>query len=296
MFVKTSIQSRPWRVFALAIVAFVSVPLLRAHSPTEWMRSAAGAVALVGLTSYAFGFRVGPLLFWRVFVVGFALAVMWKFGAIAAPILSADAVGRIYNPITLAFAFALTALVILSLSRLAELTQAPVADRTTNSTPRRDDAWNKAWQRAAEVERENLKPMSAEMAAEALSFGPNRQQSWRAHQCIITTLFIGTLVAQAVLSTRYGGYGARLALLGPALALGVSIAWSAYHSAEVILKSQQKLRQFPKAIGLLVIMEAIFLLTPSDSPRLWLGRAAGADALAFVLATWVVAATRRGGR
>jgi hypothetical protein len=120
--VRTTAQSWLWQLFAIVVVLFSGrIVLDFATSGGGWtlVKSLAGLTALVGLAGYAFGFRIGPLPFWRVFACCFSLGLMMKFGQkVGVPF----AAGGKYPPTVSFVAAMLFALVCLALFRHAELT------------------------------------------------------------------------------------------------------------------------------------------------------------------------------
>lgn len=72
------VQSRWWRVFAMFVLAVLLLASTKAtFADTAWeaARSVYWLMAPLGLLGYAFGFRVLPVFFWRVYAVIFVLEI-----------------------------------------------------------------------------------------------------------------------------------------------------------------------------------------------------------------------------
>jgi hypothetical protein len=83
MFERLEAQSAAWRIFAVLtfVLAFaVAVEGLSFASGWTLARSVIGVVGLIGLLSYAYGFRLGPRLFWVGFATFFSFGLMSKIG------------------------------------------------------------------------------------------------------------------------------------------------------------------------------------------------------------------------
>jgi hypothetical protein len=83
MFERTEAKSAAWRMFAIftfVLACPIAIEGLRFASGWTLARSAIGLVGLIGLLSYAFGFRLGPRLFWAGFATLFSFGLMSKMG------------------------------------------------------------------------------------------------------------------------------------------------------------------------------------------------------------------------
>ena len=83
MFERTEAKSAGWRTFAAItfVIAFpVAVEGLRFDFGWSWAKSVLGLVGLIGLLSYAYGFRLGPRLFWAGFATLFSFGLTSKLG------------------------------------------------------------------------------------------------------------------------------------------------------------------------------------------------------------------------
>ena len=290
MFARTEVQSRWWRLFAIAAVLFATPILLRAGSTTELLRSAAGALALIGITGYAFGFRVGPRLFWRVFSVLFMIGLMLRLGKVAAPTFQSfpDASsGGAHRPLIIALGFALFTAACVALFRHAGLAPSPAGARPGSapeplfSPSSRKEQWARARQAMAEARAEIERPMSPVMKAEAQSLGPRRQLTLQQHRRITSFLLLGAIAVQAPIAIVYGVIPS---ILFAAIVLLIGGAATTYHSAEMVLKSQAQLLKSWKAVVLLIaVTAALFLVRDSTSPMLWLVRVFLTDVTALLL-------------
>jgi peptidoglycan/LPS O-acetylase OafA/YrhL len=127
MFERTEAKSAAWRMFAAFsfIVAFpVAVEGLRFEHGWPLAKSVIGLVGLIGLLSYAYGFRLGPRLFWAGFATFFSLGLMFKMGqqiAVALAWPSGMPVTKGHSPAVLAFALAASLFVCLALFRQSGL-------------------------------------------------------------------------------------------------------------------------------------------------------------------------------
>src|SRR5829696_7252682 len=79
-----------WRclaVFITVAAAPMLIDSLGVAGANIARNSAFGLVALIGLLGYAYGFRLGPLLFWRFFAVIFAVGAIVRVGSDVGPVL-----------------------------------------------------------------------------------------------------------------------------------------------------------------------------------------------------------------
>jgi hypothetical protein len=79
-----------WRclaVFITVAAAPMLIDSLGVAGANIARNSAFGLVALIGLLGYAYGFRLGPLLFWRFFSVIFAVGAILRVGTDVVPVL-----------------------------------------------------------------------------------------------------------------------------------------------------------------------------------------------------------------
>ena len=71
------VQSLPWRLLAVLMLILATVrTVFEFHSaPTgaSYRQITAYALMVVGIWGYAFGWRIGPRLFWRIFAVLFCI-------------------------------------------------------------------------------------------------------------------------------------------------------------------------------------------------------------------------------
>lgn len=291
MFARTEVQSRWWRLFAIASVLFAAPMLFRAGSTTEWLRSAAGVVALVGITGYAFGFRVGPPLFWRIFSAIFMIALMIRLGKVAAPTFqdfpNASANGA-HRPVILIVGFTLLIAVCLALFRHAGLVPSPTPAKPGSAPeplfPSRQEQRERAHQAMATARAKWEAPMSPAKQAEARSFGPGRQLSFQQHQRIAAIMFFGTVAAQLALALTSGTSW----VLMPALVLTAGSAATTYFSAETILKRQSLIALSWKAVGILAVL-AVGSFFPNFVPvKLWFFSVLFADITALALGDLLV--------
>lgn len=286
MFARTPVQSPLWRIFAIGSIALVAPILLIGYSRIEWFRSALAAIALLGLAGYAFGFRVGPRLFWAGFAICFSAVLMFKLGAYASPTLRnlpdlpPNGPG---HPITLAVAFVLFTLVSLGLFRLSGWLKTPASaeggPKPLFRLTSRAEKWTEVSRVAAEARAEMERPMCPAMEAEARSFGAARQLTLKQNQRIGTFAFGATFLAQAALTIFHGGLAA---IFWPAITLAVAGAISTYHSAEVVLKTLPKLARSAKATAVLVGLIAIAFL-PKYALPLWFARVIMLDLTALMI-------------
>ena len=291
MFERTPVQSPGWRFFAIGLIVVITPLLLMGHSRIDPFKLAFVLITLVGFSGYAFGFRIGPRPFWALFAVLFPGALLWKLSRSAAPALS-----NLPNPPpagstslgTLAFALVFFGLVALGLFRHAGLLRypatpedgpTPLFDRKpllgVSRSARLAELSRVAAERRAEFER----PMSPAMEARARSFSPLRQLTLKQRQRMGTIAFGLAFVAQITLAIIVGGLPA---LLWPALGLAGVNAILTYHSAEVILKTEDKLSQLLKVAGILVALTALGFAVDTP-PALWLAKIAALDLTAMIV-------------
>lgn len=127
MFERTEANSAAWRIFATLtfVVAFpVTGEGLRFQHGWTFARSAIGLVGLIGLLSYAYGFRLGPRLFWAGFATFFSFGLMSKMGqqvAIALAWPPGIPAPKGHSPTILAFGLAVSLFVCLALFRQSGL-------------------------------------------------------------------------------------------------------------------------------------------------------------------------------
>lgn len=127
MFERLEAQSAGWRTFAVLtfVVAFpVAVEGLRFASGWPLARSVIGTVGLIGLLSYAYGFRLGPRLFWAGFATVFSFGLMSKIGqqiAIALAWPPGIPAPKGHSPAILAFGLVVALFVCLALFRQSGL-------------------------------------------------------------------------------------------------------------------------------------------------------------------------------
>jgi len=295
MLARTKVQSRWWRLFTIAAVVIAAPILLRAGSTTEWLRSAAGAIALVGLIGYAFGFRVGPPLFWRVFSVPFAIGLMLRLGQKAAPALQdfPNSIGNGANrPLVIVLGFTFLWALCLALFRHAGLVPSPAGTKPGSvpeplfSPSSRKERWVRAQQAMAEARAEIERPMPPAMKAEAQSLGDRRQLTLEQHRRITSFLLFGVIAMQAAVAIPYG---IMPSILFATIVLLIGGAMATYCSAEMILKAQARLLKSWKAVVLLIALSAaLFLVRDSGSPMLWLLRVLLTDITALVLGNLLV--------
>lgn len=284
MLTRTAVQSRPWRFFAIFWIMIAAPLLLAPGSSTGWLKSSLIAVALVGLAGYAFGFRVGPLFFWRGFAILFSMIMMAWLGARALPALSSfpnPVPGGGLDAKTFGIGFVFFALLCLALFRHSGLV--PAVDRPRDEKPvpllqRQSVHWSDVLAKAkAAAER----PMTPAMEAEVSACGPHRRLSVKQHQRITSVLLVGTVIAQAALAILYGG---ATSILAPAIVLGIGSAIATYHSGEVIARAQASLSPAWKALLVLsTLCAASFLPFDTVSAKLWLARAVLIDGFSFLL-------------
>ena len=293
MFARTPVQSRPWRLFAI-ITGAVAVPvLLKVGSPTESLRAILSGIALVGLVGYAFVFRIGPQLFWRVFSIVFVVGAMLRFGRFVAPSLhSLSATPPVdgHHPAIIALAFAMFAALSLALFRHAELVggghQSLPSSTPEPLFPSPAERMRRIQQSMAEARAEVERPMSTAMQREALSLGHRRQLSLLQYRRATSFMFFGSLAAQVGLGLLRGG---NAAILVPAAALAVGCAAATYLSAELILKAQQRLAKSWKAGAILLAFAGgSFLFRDQLDVRPWLFKVIFSDAAAMMLGSLVV--------
>ena len=121
---RTATQSFGWRGVCVCLTVSIGPVLLTSAAMGQYVKaSVAGMIALVGLAGYSFGFRLGPVLFWRVFAVIFSVELMMRMGRRSSSFL-ASLVGSVestHPPIVLALALALCVAVCVALFRHAEL-------------------------------------------------------------------------------------------------------------------------------------------------------------------------------
>ena len=90
--------ARRWRVFAIFMLLLVGVPkflgFLSAPS-AAWLWQTPTALALGGLTAYAFGRVALPRLFWRVFAPLFSLYTMASGGRTLGKLVAAQSVRHV---------------------------------------------------------------------------------------------------------------------------------------------------------------------------------------------------------
>ncbi|HEV7659489.1 MAG TPA: hypothetical protein VGO55_06545 [Allosphingosinicella sp.] len=83
MFERTEAKFAGWRMFAaftFVLACPTAIEGLRFAQGWTLARSALGLVGLIGLLSYAYGFRLGPRLFWAGFATLFSFGLMSKMG------------------------------------------------------------------------------------------------------------------------------------------------------------------------------------------------------------------------
>lgn len=290
MFARTEVQSRVWRLFAIAAVVLTMPIALRAGSTTEWLRSAVAALALLGLTGYAFGFRVGPQLFWRAFSVLFALGVIWWLGQQSSPALHgipSEELRNAQKPTALALGFAFFGALCLALFRYSGWMAGQ--PQHANSKPQplfppRADQRRHLNEATAAAQAKWEQPLPPAMKAEASSFGPHRQLSFEQHQRIAAIMIFGTLAAQLAVALIVG---TDLVLL-PTIALVIGSATATYFSAETILKRQSLLTLSWKATGILAALAAGSFFPDFLPVKLWFVSVIFADITALVLGDLLV--------
>lgn len=278
MFTRTTVQSPGWRFFALICIPFALLFMPVPGSPTEWARSAAGAIAVLGLVGYAFGFRLGPALFWRAFAILFSVAVLVRTGSVTGPKFAhyaatpADSAGWFAALAILLMAFAFLSLALFRHSGLVPDSGRsggkgepeplfPVATSEGRAQIVRAYADAKA---VAEG------PMAPEVEAEALSFGPGRRRSLKQHQRLTTTLWLGMMGMQVLLEALYDGVAV---IIAPAIVLGVGAAAATYSSGEVIARAQPTLTKAWKLVALLAVITAgTYIPDDPDSIKLWFAK------------------------
>lgn len=115
---ETAKQSLAWRIFVVFLILVPGVGSLRdltSRIPSfNSLTSAAIVVAVMGVTAWAYGYRVGPRLWWRVFAVGFAFLTAWAVGRILS-----DLVGEFHSAPWTVIAGDMTAVPVFALMCLA---------------------------------------------------------------------------------------------------------------------------------------------------------------------------------
>ena len=298
MFARTEVQSRVWRLFAIAAVVLTMPIALRADSTGEWVRSAVAALALLGVTGYAFGFRAGPQLFWRAFSVLFALATMWWLGQYAAPALHGippEELRKGQKPTTLVLGFTFFAALSLALFRHSGWSLGHRREKTKPEPllPSQEEQRRRLNEATAAARAIWDQPLSAAMQAEARAFGPNRQLSFAGHQRIAAVMLCGTVMAQIA----FGMADKTDWILLPAVALIIGSAAATYFSAETILKRQSLLAASWKGVGFLAILAAGPLLMQDHIPiKLWFLGVLFADLTAMMLGDVLILSAYRNPR
>ena len=293
MFARTQVQSRGWRVFAIVAIIFTAPILLKTALHGAWLKPAATSVALLGLAGFAFGFRLGPLMFWRVFTALFALGLMLKLGAQAAPLLHGADAAQLdggNKPAAIALGSLVFVALCVALFRYSQLVPGSGSPHMTSAPAplfvSRADHWRQVHKKIAENRAVMERPMSATMQAEALAFGPGRQLTIKRHQHVTTGLFLSAVAGQIAWALLGGGLAATVI---PALALAVGAAVTTYCSAELVLKSAETLRKAWKgAAFVLAFVVVAFLVGHQESAKLWLARAVVSDAAALMLGNLLV--------
>ena len=136
---RTMAASLGWRAFAV-LVTVSAGPMfttgLGVDGSSVARNSFVGLIALAGLLGYAYGFRIGPLIFWRLFGVVFAVGLMIRAGSDLGPTALAVAQGRVApgsaKVVAAGILFATMMLLCLALFRHAQLVGPKSSSKSRN--------------------------------------------------------------------------------------------------------------------------------------------------------------------
>ena len=292
MFARTPVQSPAWRFFAIALIVVFGPILLFGLSRAGSLKLAFVLVSLAGLTGYAFGFRIGPRPFWGAVAVLFTGGVLFKLGSEAASTLKNLPnlpPSSATHPMTLMLALGFFGLISLALFRHSGILQYPAAPeggqrplfdrKPLFRSPTHNQKLAELSRVAAETRAELERPMSPAMEAEARSFGPSRQLNLKQRQRFGTIALCTTFFAQIALAITMSG---QAAIFWPAVGLAGVAAILTYHSAEVILKTEDKLTRSMKAAGILIILTVV-LFAADTRPAFWIAKIAALDLAATIV-------------
>jgi hypothetical protein len=113
----------PWRLLAVFLTVMTGPQIVRsviAMDPTAF-RSWLGLIAISGLLFYAYGFRIGPRLFWAGFSIVFSIGLMISVGGLVGTAFwppPGVILPRMYNPAVLTVGVVMALPLCLALFRL----------------------------------------------------------------------------------------------------------------------------------------------------------------------------------